>query len=561
MTCPRCREKQDILRYVPMGQVEEFIDETVPVYKCPSCRWIFAPATNVREDFAMFNDKTADVQLSDPSYSDIAEVHLAGTSQEEHDGLVRKVVLRTGSWPCIPTSGGLVNKPLQIIRDGKSDKDKGIIALSELVENFGKVGQRVQIPLTDTDSNDHKNQLRLNTGFVKNLFIVDEDGCSKLVADMDFTEPDVKDKVLRGTFADVSCGIPWEFSSRGAKYGAFLEHVCITNRPFIDDLGPFLALSDGNEGAEVIHFAGSDPDPEPVTVPKIEYRDPFGGLSLKAVLEQAENAVPDALKETFVVRDVRSNGIVIVNDEQKMSWLVPFVIEEGKLASKIDGWSLLDYQEPASPQPPAPASPEAPEPPPTPVAPEQPESSGDPVDKELEAARQQRNLRLGAVAASQTPMKEATMPLTREELEALNLSDLPEGQRAVFQKLLNENSTLTLSSREAEANTRVNELEELGLKDFPGALKLYRQVYLGDDGGPAVVVLSDDGKTKESKTALSILDDFIEAIKGQSGKVVLSDQAVLVPDDKKPPETPEGEKAPLADRVAAAKVALTGVNG
>jgi hypothetical protein len=45
MICPRCRKQQDILLYVPMGQVEEFLSETVPVYKCPSCRWIFAPAT------------------------------------------------------------------------------------------------------------------------------------------------------------------------------------------------------------------------------------------------------------------------------------------------------------------------------------------------------------------------------------------------------------------------------------------------------------------------------------------------------------------------------------
>jgi hypothetical protein len=26
-----------------MGQIEEFVSETNPVYKCPSCRWIFSP--------------------------------------------------------------------------------------------------------------------------------------------------------------------------------------------------------------------------------------------------------------------------------------------------------------------------------------------------------------------------------------------------------------------------------------------------------------------------------------------------------------------------------------
>ena len=51
MKCPRCREINDILKYVPMGQVEEFLSETNPIYKCPKCRWIFSPARNVVEEF------------------------------------------------------------------------------------------------------------------------------------------------------------------------------------------------------------------------------------------------------------------------------------------------------------------------------------------------------------------------------------------------------------------------------------------------------------------------------------------------------------------------------
>lgn len=47
MTCPRCKKDQDILLYVPMRMIEEFALETTPVYKCPSCRWIFAPAESL----------------------------------------------------------------------------------------------------------------------------------------------------------------------------------------------------------------------------------------------------------------------------------------------------------------------------------------------------------------------------------------------------------------------------------------------------------------------------------------------------------------------------------
>lgn len=51
MRCPRCKGTHDVLKYVPMGMVEEFKSETMPVYKCPSCRWIFAPSQHVREEF------------------------------------------------------------------------------------------------------------------------------------------------------------------------------------------------------------------------------------------------------------------------------------------------------------------------------------------------------------------------------------------------------------------------------------------------------------------------------------------------------------------------------
>lgn len=54
MRCPRCKGLHDILQYVPMGQVEEFMSETNPIYKCPKCRWIFSPARSVVEEF-LFN--------------------------------------------------------------------------------------------------------------------------------------------------------------------------------------------------------------------------------------------------------------------------------------------------------------------------------------------------------------------------------------------------------------------------------------------------------------------------------------------------------------------------
>lgn len=44
MICPRCKRYHDILAYIAMKQIEVYEDDTAPVYKCPSCRWVFAPS-------------------------------------------------------------------------------------------------------------------------------------------------------------------------------------------------------------------------------------------------------------------------------------------------------------------------------------------------------------------------------------------------------------------------------------------------------------------------------------------------------------------------------------
>lgn len=46
MVCPRCEQPHDLLHYRPLGFIDKFVEDTTPVYKCPSCRWIFAPAEN-----------------------------------------------------------------------------------------------------------------------------------------------------------------------------------------------------------------------------------------------------------------------------------------------------------------------------------------------------------------------------------------------------------------------------------------------------------------------------------------------------------------------------------
>jgi hypothetical protein len=530
------------------------------------------------------------------SEKSLAQVHLSGDDYQEDEGFVVKDILRTGEWGVIPTKGGLVNKPLTVIKEGKSDVKAGIISLSEIVENF-KLGAvpNVQIPLSD-DSDDHKNITRLNTGYVRDIWISEDDeGNAKLVAKMDFTEPEVKERVLRGTYSDVSCGIPWSIVSRGKKYGASLEHVAITNRPFIDGLGPFLAASDDSaEEVEVTHFsldaAGAVMDapvvetntqtvldpaaettaPDPVAEFDVENLDEAAVEGIVDELDALEQSVlesdtPD--EPLFSTNELRSIGadalttqlelpvgyeitdVLYADGEQiftvrnsiaETSWNVPFQIasdgtSHGVLLAAVEDWTSVEEEIAQAPVVDSTS---------LSAAPRQVTELSD-----LEVAQQLREIRLSDVPAI-TKMEE-NMLQGREELDRLDLSD---EQRAAFQSILDENATLSASARESDAEKRISELEEMGLKERPGFLKLYREVMLSDDGGAAVVLLSD-GEDKEKLTAIEILDRALDALKTDEGQVALSDQALVSGNDNPPPADASEELA-LDDRVAEVKKAL-----
>lgn len=50
MTCPRCKKAHDVLAYQALMIIEEYQDETHPIYKCPACRWLFSPAEHISEE-------------------------------------------------------------------------------------------------------------------------------------------------------------------------------------------------------------------------------------------------------------------------------------------------------------------------------------------------------------------------------------------------------------------------------------------------------------------------------------------------------------------------------
>lgn len=480
------------------------------------------------------------------------EIHMTGGALEERDGKWVKGILRTGNWDVTPTPMGKIRKPLSIIRDGKSDPANGIIALSEIVQNFKSRSpiKRVQMPFADKKNDDHVkdgNLARVNTGFVDDIWIEDKDGVAELMAACDVRDPEVLEGIQKRTLEDVSSGVPFH-----PEHGAFLEHVCITNTPFIDGLTPWLTASDdapeGIKEAEVVHHvlpadeeeqegeeepeAEGEPEGEPETPPEVPE------LSLMQIVGSARTALTEAYGATgdYEVIDATPTRITIANRLANMTWTVPFTMEgETMSLPAYEEWTVEDEGE--APPPSSQTAPRS-------------ESLPETEEDKLEAARRLRTMRLAASA--QGPINHNgggnMTVISREELDRLELSD---EQRRAFENLLDENATLTVSTREKDADARVDELKGWGFSGQPGALKLYRRVFLADDGGPAIVTFADDGKTKEPLTALQILDQFIDAMRTEDGKVEFSDMHTQSGNDDPPPAN--GEKPNVEQRVQDAR--------
>lgn len=516
-----------------------------------------------------------------------------GTTEEMEDTddrkLLKKAILRTGKWDVTPTGLGKLPKPLTIVKEGMSDPEKGIISLSEVVENF-KAGAKsnVGIPLSDTGKDHHPtSKTKTNTGFVRDVWMEEgPDGVTYLYGAMEFTEPEVYEKVLRGTYADVSSGLPWQRRRGDKLFGCHLDHVVLTNDPFIDNLGPFepMAFSDDGDTAvadiEVNTFvpegheaaAKKDDDEEeektdqpqggnadPETEPKGESTDKPVWDEAQSYLKRRESVSMGLRKQLglsadYKVEDIGPNAAVVSNEVASMVWIVPFDADgdELKLAAFAD-WKVKDVgTEEEEPQKEEEGSKTV-------------EASSTPLfassgDKELDEARRLRELRLGQSNSNKSGGSDmAKQPATTFSLDALDGVELSDEQRSALESVLNENQDLRKKNREKEADARIVELSdpegEYKLGDKPGFLKLYRQIMLSDDGGPAMVLLSDDGDEKERLTGTEILDRALDALKGESG-VELSDQHLDTGNNKKPPKDASKEKQSLEERVAAAKADL-----
>lgn len=162
------------------------------------------------------------------------------------DNVFKKVVAKIGKY--ISSSGKSVTLTKELF--------------SELVETFKK---EVPIPRGHKGFYDPA----LNTGWVKGLAIEGDN----LVADMEFTDSDIAQKVKDKTIKDVSIGV---IKENGKK---ILEHIAITLNPAISDLGDFVAVA-----------------PEGVKLEKFEFEDCIKKEDTMADIEETKEPVSDTVE-------------------------------------------------------------------------------------------------------------------------------------------------------------------------------------------------------------------------------------------------------------------------
>src|ERR1019366_6351019 len=195
-------------------------------------------------DFSkLITDK--DLNLSLEIYSD----NLDEPKIETDDGLIWAPIARSGMLATRPgPNGEKLDQPLVFI-PGHSTNQRKEIGLQDIHDAFrDKAIEHVTLPI-DTVMNGeevpaHSNKTFQNTGLIKNTKIVDSvkiPGEKVLMGAHDFTEPDIKGKVKKGTIPSRSCGLLYDYknTTTGKVYPIALDHVALTHKPWMGGMSPY----------------------------------------------------------------------------------------------------------------------------------------------------------------------------------------------------------------------------------------------------------------------------------------------------------------------------------
>ena len=233
------------------------------------------------------------------------------------DGLIWAPILRSGTHAMRPGPyGEKLKEPLIIVPGVASDPHKEI-GLENLYNSF-KAGavQHVTIPTT------HDNGVLENNGYIVDMRIDDSakhPGEKVLMGAHKITEPDVLGRLQRGSVANRSCGILHDYvnTETGDRYPQVIEHVALTNKPWVRGMPAYGDLSETDFSArEVVPMMLSEiPSAEAISSDeewegdvivdgKLSIRNEDGSINLMAVNMAAEQLPRLGYLSTSQKRDI-----------------------------------------------------------------------------------------------------------------------------------------------------------------------------------------------------------------------------------------------------------------
>lgn len=439
--------------------------------------------------------------------------------RKEGDPIIWKTVLSQGRLELTPGPYGTkVKKPLVIV-EGRSSDPNEEIGLQDLLDSYeaGAI-QHVTVPTS------HSNTLLENTGFIRGMRIAEENGRKVLKAGFEFKDPDVLNKVKQGTIADVSCGIlkGYERQRDGRKFNAVVDHIALTNKPWVDGMTPFAQFADEVD-TQGFYFAEQEVDlavyNQSSNVPfdytshgVIDVSDDNSTTTSKWDIDQGmlirQHRIEDALDEEYpdcMLVDFTSSRI-LVDSDNGTKYVIGYNNGDGKINfHPREEWIEFTPQTGLS----------------------------EDHNKEMEGGKD--------------PMDEVLLA---------EKTALEEELAAARAEIAEKNSRLESAARkerEVAIKERVRELGALGLSDYPGFMGVVEEIMLAD-AGVNTLNLSED---QDGITASDVVERLIAALPKKDDKIVLSEQATLLENDVKPADV---EKPKTVEERAAVAREFLGLN-
>lgn len=155
-----------------------------------------------------------------------------------------------------------------------------------------------------------------------------------------------------------------------------------------------------------------------------------------------------------------------------------------------------------------------------------------------------------------------------DTIESLGLSDdvkakvIAEHQTDLGEKET-EITSLRAKDRKSDVEKEIEDLKNLGFSEAPGLLKFVRRIYLSDDEGPGIVMLSDNdlhlsgddrvgATTREEISTAGAVRQLISLLpRNGEGKLELSDQGIAADDTNRPDK--EGDQKETEEDAAKAR--------